>query len=279
MHRGVLKIVAIAIPVLFLLGIGLMAVMRAREYSQRMQCQYNLGQVGLFAMWSYMEPIELKGIPRAANDPNRWRALPPDFQPKADLEFPPGTQPNPKLPPEHRLSWEFILLPYLDRDELYARFDQSKAWDEEPNAIPAHQFVRFLACPSQFKKSEPALADYVGMAGIGMDAPRLPASDPRAGVFRYDGRTKLSDLARGLSNTLDIVETTRHLGPWAAGGPATVRGLDPNEGPLIGPNRPLGGHPTGANAAFADGSVRFLSLTIDPRVLERLSTLAVRGQE
>ncbi len=195
------------------------------------------------------------------------------------MEFPPGTLPNSKLPPEHRLSWELILLPYLDRDDLYAQFDQSKAWDEEPNATPAGAFVRPLACPSQFNRNDPALADYIGMAGIGTNAPYLPASDPQAGVFRYEGRTKVSDLARGLSNTLDIVESARHLGPWAAGGKATVRGLDPGDVPLIGPNRQFGGHPNGANAAFADGSVRFLSHSINPRVIERLSTLAVRDQE
>lgn len=270
MYRGVLKILLIAIPVLLLLAIGLMAVMRARDYSQRMQCEYNLGRVGLFGVWTYMEPDLMKDAPKGANDANRWLALPGNIQPGADLRFPPGTLPNPVLSPEHRLSWQVILLPYLDRDENYAAFDLTKAWDDQANAAAAGKFVRVLACPSQFDKHEPALACYIGMAGIGTGAPKLPSSDPRAGLFRYDGQTKVGELVRGLSNTLTIIETSRHLGPWAAGGPPTLRGLDPNELPLIGPGQQFGGHPRGANAAFADGSVRFQNYDIDARVLQRL---------
>jgi prepilin-type processing-associated H-X9-DG protein len=44
----------------------------------------------------------------------------------------------------------------------------------------------------------------------------------------------------------------------------------------IGPGRPFGGlhHGSGANVAFADGSVRFISQTIDPRVFEAVSTIS-----
>ena len=279
MYRGVLKILAIAIPVLFLLGIGFAAIMRARAYSQRMQCEYNLGRIGLFGMWTYMEPALVKDAPRGVNDPNRWKTLPPDFQPAADLKFPPGTLANAALPPERRLSWQVVLLPYLDRDDVYASLDLTKAWDDEANAGAAGKFVRVLACPSQFDKSHPALAHYIGMAGIGPDAARLPARDPRAGLFRYDGQTQVGDLQRGLSYTLTIMESTRHLGPWSAGGPPTLRGLDPADLPLLGSDGQFGGHPGGANAAFADGSVRFQNSNIDPRVLERLATLAARQPE
>ncbi len=64
-------------------------------------------------------------------------------------------------------------------------------------------------------------------------------------------------------------------GPWVAGGLATVRGLDTAELPYIGAGRQFGGlHDSGTFAAFADGSVRFISDTINPRILEALSTIA-----
>jgi len=45
--------------------------------------------------------------------------------------------------------------------------------------------------------------------------------------------------------------------------------------PQIGRGRPFGGyHPGGANVAFADGSIKFLRETIDPKVFEALSTVA-----
>ena len=41
------------------------------------------------------------------------------------------------------------------------------------------------------------------------------------------------------------------------------------------PNRQFGGnHPGGANVLFADGSARFISESIDPKVFEALSTMA-----
>jgi prepilin-type processing-associated H-X9-DG protein len=274
MYRGVLKLVAISIPVLILLGLGMSAVMRWRESAHRARCQDNLRRVGLFAMWQYADPqMSLPG------GPQRLFELPGDARPNAESKFPPGTWPNPELPPEHRLSWQFILLPHLGRDELYSSFNLTKAWDDDANAPPAATKVSELACPTQFDNSSPAIAPYIGVAGLGADAPTLTADDPNAGVFRYDGRTEVGKLKRGLSHTITILESGRHLGPWAAGGPATVRGLDPADTPYIGGNRQFGGHPKGANAAFADGSVRFQSVDIAQKVLENLVTLAQRDQE
>ena len=58
---------------------------------------------------------------------------------------------------------------------------------------------------------------------------------------------------------------------------ATVRGLDDSPGakPLIAPAGQFGGnHEHGANWAFADGSVRFFTERIDPKVLFGLATIA-----
>jgi prepilin-type processing-associated H-X9-DG protein len=54
-----------------------------------------------------------------------------------------------------------------------------------------------------------------------------------------------------------------------------VRGLDPAETPYIGAGRQFGGlHDGRAAVAFADGSVRFISESINPKVFEALSTMA-----
>ena len=59
-----------------------------------------------------------------------------------------------------------------------------------------------------------------------------------------------------------------------SGGPATVRGLDPQRPQLIGPTGTLGGnHPGGANVAMADYSTQFLTDDTDTRVLTQLATL------
>jgi prepilin-type processing-associated H-X9-DG protein len=116
---------------------------------------------------------------------------------------------------------------------------------------------------------------YVGISGVGLDSPTLPKGHPRAGVFGYDRRTSVSDIKDGLSSTMMLAETAVNIGPWTAGGPTTMRALDPVRKPYIGPGRPFGGnHRGGLNVAFADGSVRFLRETIDPKVFEALSTVA-----
>ena len=72
-----------------------------------------------------------------------------------------------------------------------------------------------------------------------------------------------------------LIETAQGQAPWSAGGPSSVRGVDPAARPYLGPGRPFGGyHPGGANAAMADGSVRFVRDSVDPRAFEALSTIA-----
>jgi hypothetical protein len=104
----------------------------------------------------------------------------------------------------------------------------------------------------------------------------LPKGHPRAGVFGYDRQTGLADIIDGAAFTMVVAESGRAKGPWLAGGPATVRGLDPADLPYIGPGCQFGGlhEPSGLHVALADGSVRFIRDTINPKVFEALSTIA-----
>ncbi len=201
--------------------------------------------------------------------------------------FPPGTIPNPDLPPERRLNWavaSWIML--LGYGETTLQVDRSKAWDEAPNWPPVTLFngksrvtVTGWSCcpddPAALQKVRPLPLTYVGVAGLGADAPTLPSGHPRAGIFGYDRVTRLGDITDGTARTMMLVETARGIAPWSAGGPPSVRGVDPAMRPQIGRGRPFGGyHPGGANVAFADGSIKFLRETIDPKVFEALSTVA-----
>jgi len=76
-------------------------------------------------------------------------------------------------------------------------------------------------------------------------------------------------------NLLAGLETTRARDPWLAGGPATVRGLEPESLPYLGDGGQFGGlHRRGTNALFADSSVRLLSNETAPAVLEKIATIA-----
>lgn len=195
------------------------------------------------------------------------------------------------LPPEKRLGWIVDLLPYVEGGGPWL-MDKTIAWDEGVNRalrrrdkfsdriVWTEGVDRYAVvhCPSQGAADhhlgyEPS--SYVGIAGLGPDAVALPAGDPRAGLFGYDRPIAEAAITDGAANTMAIAETAEFRGPWKAGGPATIRGLDPGRKPYIGRDRPFGGvHRDGAMIAFADGSVRFVRETIDPEVFEALSTIS-----
>ncbi len=191
--------------------------------------------------------------------------------------FPRGTWPNASLPPDKRLSWYAAILPYLEAEDLWNQLDKTQPWDGDANRQIAGTPIGILRCPDVpgLPPDRPMPTQYIGIAGIGADAPLLSEGHPRAGVFGYERRTTLADLKDGAANTMVVAESARVGRSWLEGGPATVRGLDTADLPYIGPGRQFG-HVlrSGTNVAFADGSVRWVSARINPRVLEAVSTIA-----
>jgi prepilin-type processing-associated H-X9-DG protein len=244
-------------------GMILPAVVQIREAGRRVGCASNLRLLGL-ALHGY------HAVSRT---------------------FPPGTILNSELPPEKRLSWARSIWGFIEaRPELL--IDNSKAWDADENREPKEHFrppkfpedkieavgdVPVFLCPGNPQRLPadlPAVLHYVGIAGVGSEAAAL-ADDERAGVFGYDRHTRRQDIMDGEAVTLLLAETALDNGPWTAGGPSTVRGLDPARQPYLGSGRQFGGTHLGvANSLFADGSVRFLNKSIDAKLFEVLATKA-----
>jgi prepilin-type processing-associated H-X9-DG protein len=188
------------------------------------------------------------------------------------------------LPPEKRLSWQVALLPYLEQDDVYAKIDLEQAWDAARNEEGVRRVIKCFLCPTGNAPLDPGVTYYIGMAGVGPDAVTLPKDSPRAGVFGYDRTIALKDITDGTMNTILALESFIDNGGWAAGGRATVRSIDPDDQPYIGIDRQFGRlhaqrswfgtMQTSANAAMADGSVRQIRHTINPRVFEALVTIA-----
>jgi hypothetical protein len=74
--------------------------------------------------------------------------------------------------------------PYLSQDALWKRFDPSKAWDAEENRAGIREPCGCL--PAGGVRGAPNLTSYVGIAGVGSDAPLLQTDHRRAGFFGYD---------------------------------------------------------------------------------------------
>jgi prepilin-type processing-associated H-X9-DG protein len=191
--------------------------------------------------------------------------------------FPGGNFPNSNLEPQDRLSWLADILPYLEDQELYDQIDRTQAWNQGPNKAVASTNLTVVHCTLAPRSPNNGIisTNFIGIAGLGLDAPVLAKNDPRAGIFGYDRQTTLADIKDGASYTMMVAETGRGMGSWMQGGIATVRGLDPANQPYIGPGRQFGhSHLSGTNVAMADGSVRWFSGSVDPKIFEALSTIA-----
>jgi prepilin-type processing-associated H-X9-DG protein len=211
-----------------------------------------------------------------------------------DFDFPQATVPNPRLPPERRLSWLAAVGPFLGsapgapaeptagRRQTFAALGFEQAWDAPTNATAGQANVAAFLCPTFVRdyRPGPGLTSYVGLAGIDPDAASLPENSPRAGFFGYDRTLSWLDLPAGTSTTMMATETTRDNGPWAAGGPPTVRGLDPERTRYIGYGQPFGGlHPGGLNVLWADASVRFVTEDVSPAHFRAQALLRRPGGE
>ncbi len=174
------------------------------------------------------------------------------------------------LAPQTRLSWIAELLPYLGHEDWHvkAAYNWNSAQNNPFTQKPLPEVVNPVFGPD--KSSGYPVTHYVGVAGVGRDAAQLPAGDPRAGVFGYGRQTRQQDLDRGGAHTIAVLGVQGQCGPWAQGGPATVRAL--TQRPYCnGPDGFGSGQPDGMLAGMADGSVRFLSKDIDPHVMEQLA--------
>jgi len=225
------------------------AVVRVRDLANRESCRNNLKTIGL-AVHNYHETYNY---------------------------FPPGTMPNPSLGPEQRFSWLFSIFPFVEAGYIYQKCDKTKSWDAEENRFAGLTLIYNYRCPSIDwpPASTPFPTHYLGIAGIGKDAANLAKNDPKAGFFGYDRKITFDDIKDGVIFTLIAVETARPSGAWTAGGPETLRGLDPDESPYMGANGPFGGnHFGGTNVLVVDGSVHFLKTGFDPATFEALATIA-----
>jgi hypothetical protein len=191
--------------------------------------------------------------------------------------FPSGTVPNADMPPADRFGVYVPVTPYADEAELYNSIDQTQPWHGGGNGSLAGIRIGILICPNVARVAPTALqpTTTIAIAGIGIDAPLFPKTNPRAGVFGYDRKTTVAEIKDGTSTTMMLAESGRVIGSWLQGGPATVRGLDPTNAPYIGPGRQFGGlHEGTAVIAMADGSVKVVSESIAPKVFEAMSTIA-----
>ena len=274
--RGWVIVSACIVLAIGLFGFVVTYLVKVRTVASEVGCANNLREITLFAAH--------EAKPKPGRDETRFLH-----------EVPAGTIVLPGVSPDERLSWVVAALPGFDQRRqdpatILAAIDQARPWTAEQNRQAAKARLPVLLCPGappEIGSDAPAPTQYLGIAGLGADAATLPLSEPlspRAGCFRYDAPTPFAIIIAGdgLSQSLLYGERAADLGPWLRGGPSTVRGLDdsPSAKPVVGMAGQFGGcHPVGANWAFADGSVRFMTYQTDPKILFGLATIAGKDSD
>ncbi|MFN0018919.1 MAG: DUF1559 domain-containing protein [Pirellulaceae bacterium] len=208
------------------------SVTTPRWAARRMQCENNLKQIG-FALHAYHD---------------NHKSLPPAFI--CDKS---GKQMH---------SWRVLLLPYMEQQELYNKYDFSEPWDGPNNIKLAPAITAIYQCPEETHSGATGVS-YVAVVG-------------RKTMWPGGKGILFSDVKDGLSNTIMVVEV--------AG--SSIQGSEPRDlnydqlalqiiSPAGGGISSLHGKTWHSDAncvqlLFGDGSVHVLSNDLKPATLKLL---------
>jgi len=262
-----------------LISLLLPAVQSAREAARRMQCSNNLKQLGL-ALHNYHSAIG---------------CFPPGWICEYDSSNSIVQRPE--------WGWIVFLFPYMEQENIYRQLrvgDRTLAAAYSDTSYYGQPLLRvklgILRCPADTTfdylphslrawgnvNFEPATCNYVGVMGI-FD---VAGDVANTGLFSGNRSYKFRDMTDGTSNT--VVAGERHkrclsaswagpadptdaspIGVYHVGGRMSVKlnnmlVVAPGQQPTYDCAEGLGsGHPGGAQFLVGDGSVRFLTDSID----------------
>jgi prepilin-type N-terminal cleavage/methylation domain-containing protein len=176
-----------------LVALLLPAVQAAREAARRTSCTNNLKQLGL----------------AAHNFHDTYKRLPSSVRPAGLTSAP-------------RIAGLTFLLPFVEKQNMYDRYDQSQNWHAPVNRPIVSQTVETFLCPSSpqpqrldgLPEASPWTADVNACTDysptIGVDQRLLTAGlVDRAGdgILVKNGTPRLADVTDGLSNTILYAES------------------------------------------------------------------------
>ena len=248
-----------------LIALLLPAVQASREAARRIQCANNLSQIAL-AVQNYN---------------------------MAHFVYPPGTideeGPIVNEAKGYHHNWISQMLPYMEQTALHRHIDFDAGVYDESNDQVRHTHMSAFRCPSSpVYRTELGVTSYAGCH----DPTETPIDEDNNGVFFLNSAVHYEEITDGSAHTIfvgeKLIDEENSLG-WMSGTRASLR----NTGTEINAAFPrrnrdgsvkpaeadqgksfVGGfgshHPGGADFAFGDGHVRFLSETIEPELLQQL---------
>jgi type II secretory pathway pseudopilin PulG len=251
-----------------LVALLLPAVQAAREAARRCSCMNNITQLGL-SLHSY--EFHLESLPPGVTNPDG---------------------PIHNEPTGIHVSWIVQVLPYLEQNALWRRFDQAAGAYAPENAQVRAAQIETLQCPSDPNAYLNQAGDVArsGYAGCHHDTEE-PIDKDNHGLLFLNSNIRFADIYDGSSNTILLGEALTFPDPlgWVSGTRATLRNASVIEQPRRPQLEPIEGEPADEKTpstfvggfgsyhsggvvvmAFADGSTRPIRETIDGDVLRHL---------
>lgn len=167
---------------------------------------------------------------------------------QANKSFPPAYTADAEGKP--LLSWRVLILPYLEQDGLYKQFHLDEPWDSEHNKKLVAQMPAVYKSPSS-RVAGGGKTNYLTIRGEGT-------------IFPGNKGVGFGEIVDGMSNTILTVEASDEKAVvWTK--------PDDFEFDADNPLKGLAGlQPGGFNVGMADGSVRFLPASLDPKTARLL---------
>ncbi|PQO31310.1 hypothetical protein C5Y96_13290 [Blastopirellula marina] len=229
-RRGDAKVVIIIVVVVFgvmallctgiLVALLLPAVQQARMAAQRMQSNNNLKMIAI-ALHNYHDV---------------YGTLPPAYIPDEDGE------------PMH--SWRVLILPFVEGNDIYDKYDFSQPWDSPGNMQACERMPFAYASPALGGNDMGDATTYVAISGpntmLGMDKAR-----------------SFADVKVGISNVIMVVEDTTNPVPW-------YKPVDISPQALMSKNFD-DQYFHGVQAAMGDGAVQFIPEGSKPQIQGMMS--------
>ncbi|MBI3410129.1 MAG: DUF1559 domain-containing protein [Planctomycetes bacterium] len=266
-------LVVIAI-IAILIGLLLPAVQKVREAAARTSCLNNMKQLAL-ALHNYE---------------GTYRVFPASQQ----------------LTPPVR-SWYAVILPFIEQNNV--PYNLGLDWTDPLNLTAIQTRIAIMVCPSvpidpRFDVAGSAISDYAAPSEVHLGIYALNGISPPGditGAINRLGPTRIAMIVDGTSNTFLLIEDAGRPDLWNAGrfvatlGATNGAWADPQQdirvagwladgtggegsGPCVmnctNDNEIYSFHPGGANCAFADGSVRFISQSAPNWVIAAFTTKA-----
>ncbi len=228
-----------------LIALLLPAVQMVREAARRSSCSNNIRQLGLGLM---------------------------NYE-SAHRQFPNGSALHTEF------SWAARTLPFLEQSNISDRLVFTAEWDASVNQTEIRRILPNFRCPTSTKHYA-GLTDYAGISGSWLSiSSNLPGSQNgmlfRATPSRRRG-VQAAEVRDGMSNTIIVGEAGYLLdfsmGYWAAGAHCFTHD-DGGVNNRTGAQAEIASfHASGANVVMCDGSVTFLGVDVDPKVVAAYCT-------